>query len=158
MATQKHCKLLSKLICVNPMASKMRNYANITNNTNSPGVLKPEVGLSPKTLWEWVLLAILVQFHTLEAIGLKMLVVLGFWIALHAKALWTHSNTNVVDPTSSQVWNCTSMTNNTNSPGVLEPAVGLSPKTLWESVLLVILVQFHTLRGFEFTIWVSLWF
>ena len=46
----------------------------MTNFTNSPEVFGPGVGLSSKTFGEFVKFAILVQFHTFEAMGLEMLV------------------------------------------------------------------------------------
>ena len=59
------------------------------------------------------------------------------------KSLNTHSKTNISNPIVSKVCNCTNITNNTNSPQVLELRPTPGPKTSGEFVLLVILIQFH---------------
>ena len=82
------CKSLnthSKTNISNPIASKVCNCTNITNNTNSSEVFGPGVGLSSKTFGEFVKLDILVQFHTFEAMGLEILVLLCVFRLLHVK-------------------------------------------------------------------------
>ena len=76
------------------------------------------------------------------------------WIAY--KTIQIQRTTNIFKPTASKVWNCTNITNNTNSHIMLGLRHTSGFKTPGELVLRVILVQFHTSEAMGCKIFVSL--
>ena len=58
----------------------------MTNFTNSPKVLELRPIPGPKTYGELVKFVILIQFHTFEAMGLEILVLLYVFTLLHVKS------------------------------------------------------------------------